>query len=216
MRLGCFGCLFLAVGLMFLAIVSGGFLFLSGNIFEDPRFDPLEWSRADASTARAKLAEIALRDGGQSGRQDPILIGERELNALVARHLAEVGGIKFEPFALRLTRGQFVLQGRTVIGNLLQGPPFAQLASQFPAAQLNRPIWITARGYITVDPGEPGLRPGRARITLTEFTLGKQPVGTWPFYIVMGPTGAGLLRWAVPGTVRDVEIDDRRLVIRTH
>jgi hypothetical protein len=216
MRLGCFGCLFLAVGLMFLAIVSGGFLFLSGNIFEDPRFDPLEWGRADASTARAKLAEIALRDGGQSGRQDPILIGERELNALVARHLAEVGGIKFEPFALRLTRGQFVLQGRTVVGNLLQGPPFALLASQLPAAQLNRPIWITARGYITVDPGEPNLRPGRARITLTEFTLGKQPVGTWPFYIVMGPTGAGLLKWSVPGTVRDVEIDDRRLVIRTH
>ena len=216
MRLGCFGCLFVAVGLMFLAIVSGGFLFLSGNIFEDPRFDPLEWSRADASTARAKLAEVVLRDGGQSGRQDPILIGERELNALVARHLAEVGGIKFEPFALRLTRGQFVLQGRTVVGNLLQGPPFAQLASQLPAAQLNRPIWITARGSITVDPGQPGLRPGKARITLTEFTLGKQPVGTWPFYIVTGPTGAGLLKWSVPGTVRDVEIDDRRLVIRTH
>jgi hypothetical protein len=216
MRLGCFGCLFLTVGLMFLAIVSGGFLFLSGNILEDPRFDPQEWTRADASSARAKLAEIAQRDNGQSSRQDPILLSEREVAALVARHLAEEGGIKFEPFALRLTRGQFVLQGRTVVGNLLQGPPFAQLASQLPAAQLIRPIWITARGDITVDPGDPGRRQGRARITLTEFTLGKQPVGAWPFYIVMGPTGAGLLKWSVPGTVRDVEIDDRRLVIRTH
>ena len=216
MRLGCFGCLFIAVGLMFLAIVSGGFLFLSGNILEDPRFEPLEWNRAEASTARARLAEIVQRDGGQSGGQDPIVIGERELNALVARYLAEVGGVKFEPFALRLTPGQFALQGRTVLGNLLQGPLFAQLASQVPAAQLNRPIWITARGYVTVDPGEPGRKPGRARITLTEFALGKQPVGAWPFYIVMGPKGFDLLRWSVPGTVRDVEIDDRRLVIRTH
>ena len=216
MKLGCFSCLFLVVGLMFLAIVSGGFLFLSGNMFEEPRFESLEWNRAEASTARAKLAEVALRDGGQSGRQDPIVIGERELNALIARHLAEAGGIKFEPFALRLTRGQFALQGRTVIGNLLQGPPFAQLASQIPATQLNRPIWITARGYITVDPGEPGRKSGRARITLTEFALGKQPVGAWPFYIVMGPKGFDLLRWSVPGTVRDVEIDDRRLVIRTY
>jgi hypothetical protein len=32
----------------------------------------------------------------------------------------------------------------------------------------------------------------------------------------MGPKGFDLLRWPVPGTVRDVEIDDRRLVIRTH
>src|SRR5262249_5138583 len=100
-------------------------------------------------------------------------------------------------------------------GNLLKGPPFAQLGSQLPATQLNRPIWITARGYITVDSGEPGLKQGRARIALTEFTLGKQPVGAWPLYIVLGPTGVGLLRWAVPGAVRDVEIDDKRLVIRT-
>jgi len=215
MRLGCFGCLLLTVGLMFLAIVAGGFLFLSGNMFEDPRFDTQEWSRADASTARAKLAEIALRDSSRSSRQDTVLLSERETAALVARHLAEAAGIKFEPFALRLTHGQFVLQGRTAIGNLLQGPPFAQLASQLPAGQLNRPIWITARGYITVDPGEPGLKQGRARITLTELTLGKQPVGAWPVYIVMGPTGGGLLRWSVPGTVSDVEIDDKRLVIRT-
>src|SRR5262250_3125514 len=104
MRLGCFSCLFVTVGLMFLAIVAGGFLFLSGNILEDPRFEPLEWNRAEASTARARLAEV--------------------------------GGVKFEPFALRLTPGQFALQGRTVLGNLLQGPLFAQLASQVPAAQL--------------------------------------------------------------------------------
>src|SRR5206468_5818222 len=39
----------------------------------------------------------------------------------------------------------------------------------------------TARGDIHLDPGEPGGKPGQARLTLTEFTLGKQPVGTWPF-----------------------------------
>ena len=205
MRLGCFGCLILTVGLMFLAIVAGGFLFLSGNIFEDPRFDPQEWNRADAATARAKLAEIPLRDSSHSSREEAILLSERETAALVARHLVETSGIKFEPFALRLTPGQFVLQG----------PPFAQLASQLPATQLKLPIWITARGSITVDPGESGVKQGRARIALTEFTLGKQPVGAWPIYIVMGPTGVGLLRWAVPGAVRDVEIEDKRLVIRT-
>jgi len=215
MKLGCAGCLILSVGLMFLAVVAGGFLFLSGNIFEEPRFNPVEWLRADASSARSKLAEVVQRDVGHSGRQDPILLSEREVNALVALHLAETAGLRFDPFAIKLTKGQFVLQGRTTIGDLLQGPPFAQLAPQVPAAQLARPLWITARGDVSVEPGEPGGRPGRARVDLTEFTLGKQPVGSWPFSIVMGPAGSRLLKWTVPGALRDVEIDDRRLVIRT-
>ena len=121
-----------------------------------------------------------------------------------------------DPLAVRLTPGQFVLQGRTVVGNLLQGPPFAQLASQLPAAQLRRPIWITARGDISLDPGEPGGNPGQARLRLTEFTLGKQPVGTWPFSIVMGPAGSRLLKWPVPGSGWGIDIEDRRVVVRTH
>ena len=201
---------------MFLVVVAGGFLFLSGNIFEEPRFDGIEWSRVDASPALSKLAELVQRDAGHSGRQDPILLGEREVTALIARRLDETAGLKFDPLAVRLTPGQFVLQGRTVVGNLLQGPPFAQLAPQLPAAQLRRPIWITARGDISLDPGEPGGNPGQARLRLTEFTLGKQPVGTWPFSIVMGPAGSRLLTWPVPGSVRGIDIEDRRVVVRTH
>ncbi len=201
---------------MFLVVVAGGFLFLSGNIFEEPRFDGIEWSRVDASPALSKLAELVQRDAGRSGRQDPILLGEREVTALIARRLDETAGLKFDPLAVRLTPGQFVLQGRTVVGNLLQGPPFAQLASQLPAAQLRRPIWITARGDISLDPGEPGASPGQARLRLTEFTLGKQPVGSWPFSIVMGPAGSRLLKWPIPGSVRGIDIEDRRVVVRTH
>jgi hypothetical protein len=215
MKLGCAGCLILSIGLMFLAVVAGGFLFLSGNIFEEPRFEGIEWSRVDSSPALSKLAELVQRDAGQSGRQDPIILGEREVTALVARHLADTAGLRFDPFTVRLTPGQFVLQGRTVVGNLLQGPPFAQVASQLPAVQLRRPIWITARGDIFLEPGDPGGKPGRARLSLTEFTLGRQPVGTWPFSIVMGPAGSRLLKWAVPGSVRSIEIEDRRVVIRT-
>lgn len=215
MKLGCAGCLILVIGLMFLAVVGAGFLFLSGNIFEEPRFDALEWSRGDVGSARSKLAEIVQREAGHSGRQDPMILSEKEVNALVARHLAETAGLRFDPLAIRLTQGQFVFQGRTVLGNFLQGPPFAQLAPQLPAAQLNRPLWVTARGYVAIEPGEPGVKQGRARVTLTEFTLGMQPVGTWPFSIVMGPAGSRLLKWPVPGTVRDIEIEDRRVVIRT-
>jgi hypothetical protein len=53
---------------MFLVVVAGGFLFLSGNIFEEPRFEGIEWSRVDASPALSKLAELVQRDAGRSGR----------------------------------------------------------------------------------------------------------------------------------------------------
>ena len=215
MKLGCTGCLILIVVLIFLAAVGGGFLFLSGNIFEEPHFEALDWSRADASAARYRLSEVIQRDTGQSGGQDPIVLTERETNALVARHLSETAGLRFDPFATRLTPGQFFLQGRTVLRSLLQGPPFAQLAAYLPAAQLDRPIWISVRCYIALQPGEPGGKPGRARVMLTEFTLGRQPVGNWPFSVTMGPAGSRLLRWPVPGAVRDIDFEDRRVVIRT-
>lgn len=215
MKLGCAGCLILIVVLTFLIALVGGFFVLSGNIFEEPHFEVLDWSRSDASAARSTLREIILRDAGQSGRQDPILLSEREINALVARHLVETAGLRFDPFAIRLAQGQFLLQGRTVLRNLLQGPPFAQLATYLPAAQLDRPLWITVRGYIAVRPGEPGGKPGQARVVLTEFNLGRQPVGNWPFSVVMGSAGARLLKWPVPGTLQDIDIEDRRVVIRT-
>lgn len=215
MKLGCAGCLVLVVVLTFILALAGGFFFLSGNIFEEPHFETLDWSRADALSARATLREIILRDTGQSGRQDPVLLSEREINGLVARHLAEAAGLRFDPFAIRLVQGQFRLQGRTVLRSLLQGPPFAQLAGYLPVSQLNRPIWITVRGHVAVQPGEPGGKAGQARVVLTEFNLGRQPVGSWPFSAVMGSTGMGLLKWPVPGNVRDIDIEERRVVIRT-
>lgn len=215
MKMGCAGYLILIVILTFLAALVGGFFFLSGNIFEEPHFEAIDWSWSDALAARSTLREIVLRDAGRSGRQDPVLLSEREINALVARHLAETAGLRFNPFAMRLVQGQFLLQGRTVLRSLLQGPPFAQLAAYLPASQLDRLVWITVRGYIAVQPGEAGGKPGQARVVLTEFDLGRQPVGSWPFSAVMGSAGSGLLKWPVPGAVRDVDIEDRRVVIRT-
>ena len=215
MKLGCVGCLLLMVGLIFLTALAGGFIFLSGNIFEEPRFEVFDWSRGDASAARFKLSEIIQRDTGQSGRQDPIALTEREINALLAHHLSETAGLRFNPLGTRLTQGQFLLQGRTVVRSLLQGPPFAQLAGYLPATQLDQPIWLSVRGYIAVQPGAGAGKPGRARVMLTEFNLGMQPVGSWLFSVAMGPAGSRLLTWPVPGALRDLDIEDRRVVIRT-
>ena len=215
MKMGCVGCLLLLVGIIFFTAVAGGFLFLSGNIFEAPPFDAVEWSRGDASTAQSKLYELVQRDAGQSTRQDPVLLSEREANALAAQYLAQTGHLRFEPFAIRLTQGQFTLRGRIQLCSILHGPPFGQIRPYLPAAQLARPVWISARGYVALDQGAPGKNPGTGRVVVSEFSLGRQPVGTWPFSIVMGPASTKIFHWPVPGSVRDVEIEDHRIVIRT-
>ncbi|MBF8288868.1 MAG: hypothetical protein HW381_1976, partial [Candidatus Rokubacteria bacterium] len=51
-KLSCAGCLILVIAVTFLAVLAGAFIFLSGNIFEEPRFEALDWSPANASTAR--------------------------------------------------------------------------------------------------------------------------------------------------------------------
>ncbi len=215
MKLGCVGCLILLVGLSFILALVGGFIFQADNIFAETQYEAGDWKRSDASAAWSALREIVQRDTRQSGRQDPIILTEREINALVARHLAETVGLRIDPFSMKLAQGQFLLQGRTVLRSLLQGPLFSRLAGYLRASPLDRPIWITVRGYIAVQPGEPGGKPGEARVVLTEFNLGRQPVGSWPFSVVMGSAGAGLLKWQVPGTLRDIDIENRRVVIRT-
>ena len=117
MKPGCVGCFILLVGLTFLAVLAGGFLFLTGNILEEPQREFLNWSPADASMARVKLSEILQRDTGQSGRQDPLVLTEREVTALVARHLAETAGLRFEPFAM----SSFSCRKSRVSGSLAAG-----------------------------------------------------------------------------------------------
>src|SRR6266567_1115667 len=173
MKMGCVGCLFIVIGIIFFAAVAGGFLFLSGNIFEAPPFDAVEWSRGDASSAQSKLYELVQRDAGQSTRQDPVLLSEREANALAAQYLAQTGHLRFEPFGIRLTQGQFTLRGRTQLGSILPEPPFAQIRPYLPAAQLARLLCIRASAYVALSQRSPRKSAGIARVAVPPLRPGR-------------------------------------------
>jgi hypothetical protein len=84
-----------------------------------------------------------------------------------------------------------------------------------PAERLDQPVWVTVRGRFVIE--HPRAKTGRAyaRVDITEFALGKQPVGKWLLWLMLGQTGSKLLRFQVPAVVDSVQIDERRAIIRT-
>ncbi len=214
MRLGCFGCFFLIIAILVILLLAGGVIFLSVNIFGTPDVRPTSFSKGDGYSAQQKLYEVVLRQSGRSSRKDPIVLSQREANAFLSRHLAEAAGVPLSSLILRFEKGQVFAQGQTPLRNLFQGPPFAQLLPYIPDKRLDQPVWVTVRARLSVEVSAGGAsRYGS--VSVTELELGRQPVSSFLLYLMMGPSGAGLFRWPVPGVVESIQIEDGQAIIRT-
>jgi len=214
MKLGCFGCFALVVLVLAVLVVTGGVLFVSANILRSPDVQPVSFSRADGYAAQQKLYELVLRQAGRSGRRDPITLTEREVNAFLSRHLAEVAGVPLSPLTVRLDGDHLFAQGQMEPRNLFQGPPFAYLLPYIPDKRLDQPVWVSVRARISID-APAGAATGYGTVTVTEFVLGRQPINSFLLYVMLGPSGAGLFRWPVPGVVESVRIQEGWAIIRT-
>jgi hypothetical protein len=214
MRLGCLGCFVLIVVGLGGLVIAGGALFLSTNIFGTPDVHPVSYTPGDGHTAQQKLYEVLLRQAGRSGRKDPIVLTDREANAFVAQHLAEVAGVPVTPLIVKFTNGQFFAQGQTTLRNLLRGAPFSYLLGYVPSRWPGRSVWVTVQGQLTIS-GGPNGAPRYGDVTVTQLTLGRQPLHSFLLYMMMGPSGAGLFHWRVPSVVDQVQIQDGRAIIHT-
>lgn len=211
MRLGCFGCLFLILALLVVAVFAVGVIFLSANIFSAPNIRTVQFARSDGYSAQQKLYEIALRQTGRSSRRDPIVLTEPEANAFLSRHLDQAG-LPLSPIVVKFSAGQMVVQGQTVLRNLIKGPPLAQLLPYVTEKRLDQPVWLTVRGGITID----GAGDTRyASLDVSDFALGTQHLGSFLLWALLGPSGGGVLQWQVPASVERVQIGDGQLTITT-
>ena len=212
-KVGCFGCFILVIGVLALLVLVGGALFLSTNIFGVPQVPSVAFSRSDGYAAQQKFYEIIQRQVGRSSRKDPISLSEAEANAFLARHLSE-GTVPLSPIVVRFKMDEFVVQGQTPLRNLIQSPPVSFLLPYLPEKYLNRLVWVTVRGRITVG-GRSDTPERSADVSLSEFVLGRQPVSPILLYALMGPSGTGLFHFRIPGVVEGVDIVGGRAVIRT-
>lgn len=215
MRVGCFGCLLVIVILLIVIVAALGVIFLSSNILDAPEVTTAgKFSRADGYAAQQKLFELVRRGSGESARRDPVMLSEAEVNAFLANHLAEAD-LPLNPINVRFVGGQLEVQGRTALRNLIQGQPLVQLLPYLPAERLDQGVWVFLKGRIHIE--EAGMASTRriGRVEISEFQLGKQPLGSWLLSLMLGRTATRLLRWPVPSAVQDVTIDEGRLIIRT-
>ena len=208
---GCFGCVALIVVLLVIAVVGLGALFLSTNIFSAPEVRSVPFTKNDGHAAQQKLFEVALRQSGRSSRRDPLIITEPEANAFLSRHL-EQSGLPLSPIVVRFANGEMVAQGQTAFRNLLKGVPFRQIAPYLSTKRLDEPVWVTVGGRIKVE-GTGKSRTGSLEVT--QFALGKQPLGSILLLLLMGPSAGGLLQWPVPAVVDEVRVGEGQLSITT-
>jgi hypothetical protein len=208
---GCFGCVALIVVILVIAVVGLGALFLSTNIFSAPEVRSVPFTKNDGHAAQQKLFEVALRQSGRSSRRDPLIITEPEANAFLSRHL-EQSGLPLSPIVVRFANGEMVAQGQTAFRNLLKGVPFRQIAPYLPTKRLDEPVWVTVGGRIKVE-GTGKSRTGSLEVT--QFALGKQPLGSILLLLLMGPSAGGLLQWPVPAVVDQIRVGEGQLSITT-
>ena len=214
MRLGCLGCLGAIVGLLLLGGLAGGGVWVWTGIQGTPVLLSGSTPKADPGAVERKLAEIGLRGSGRSARSEPLIFGEPEVAALVSTHLADAG-LGLSPVTVRLRPGQASLQGRLPLAALIEGSPVAWVASALPRSTLRSPVWITLVGHLELDRPTGPRRPRYAEATLLATQIGRIPVPAWLLSLMLGPRGASLLRWQVPGIVDHLEVGEGRLTLRT-
>jgi len=214
MKLGCFGCFFLSVVVLIGLVLGAGALFVSRNISESPEVRPVSFSRADGFAAQQKLYEIALRQAGRSNRRDPISLSEREVTAFLSRHLDKTSRVPLSDLTVRFDSDQFVAQGQAPLRSLIQGGLFSYVLPYIPDRRLDQPVWVSVRGTISIE--TPALETRQyAKVSVSRFTLGRQPVNAFLVYVLMGPSGSGLFEWPVPDIVQSIQIQRGQAVIRT-
>jgi hypothetical protein len=214
MRLGCLGCLGSILGLGLLLCLVGGAVWAWSGLYAAPPLLSSDLGKADPAALGRKLAEIGLRSSGRSTRTEPLVFSEAEVAALVSGHLTDAE-LRLALVAVRLRPDHVSAQGRLPLGAVLQDSPMAWMGSIVPRRTLGTPIWLTLTGLVEVEAPTGPRRPRHAEARLLTARLGRIPVPSWLLPVMLGPRGASLLRWQVPGAVDRLEVGEGRITVRT-
>lgn len=196
--------------MLLLAAVGGG-IWSGVRMLQEPDLPAAAPTAAEGARAQQKIFDLAR---GRA-RAEPVVLTERELNALFSRHLAEMADAPLTSVGVRL-RGDGVaeVRARLPLRHLTEEPPWSVIAQIAPAAWLERPVWLRVTVRPRVEAPAAPSRRRHLRLDVQGFAVGRQRLPAVLLRLVLPPTTLRMLRWPLPDGVGAVTIEAGRAVIR--
>lgn len=207
---GC-GCLTVAIA----GLLVGGLLWLASGVLGRPVVQYETGTPADGRRAQQKLFELAAAGTAASRRGErriAVTFSERELNALLERHLADEE-LPLAEMRIRLVGDGLVeitgrLPLRAVLGDSL-GAIAAVLLERWAA----QPVWLRLRGYVRLETGAARGDRRRLRLDARYFALGHRRLPASILSVLSEGSALQATRLPVPDTVDSVTVESGRVTI---
>jgi hypothetical protein len=209
-RLGCFGCLTVLIFLAAVGFAGWGIV----QIARTPDIAAPPTTAADGLRAQQKIFDVLRRAG--SGRPHSVTLSDREVNAFLSRHVADVADLPLRNLAVRLpSDGRAEIAGQIPLRQLLGDSTASAIGAVVPASWLVQPVWLSLRARVTLESSES--RPDRRHLRLDpeRFWLGRQRLPAVLLRLILDPTALRLLRWPMPPAIEGLRVEPGRLVIQT-
>ncbi len=199
-------------------ILVVGVPWLATGLLEEPTLGPVISAPGDAARAERKLSALVPALSGQGRRRAPqrtIALSESEVAAFLAEHLPDLAGVPLGAIRLRFRAdGKVELAARTSVRAPLGELAGSDTTNLLPSRWLEQPLWLRLHATPRLELESEGERRF-LRLDIARFYLGRRRLPAFLLRLFLDPTTLGLLRWPVPPTVDDLEVDHGRIVIVT-
>jgi hypothetical protein len=195
-------------------LVSIAAMWFAWGAFDRPQAAYEVGDSADGRRAQQKLFELSGRVTSRAGnpRRASVTFSERELNALLARHVG--GELPLSSPAIRLVgNGVAEISGRLPLPALLGEPVLVALRRVGGDRFTGQPVWLRVRGHVRLESG--GTRGDFRRLSLEPESawIGSRPLPAAVLTVLPDGPARRATRWAVPATVDSVVVEPGRLTL---
>lgn len=209
MRTGCgCGCLTLVV----MGLLTVGAVWFARGAFDRPQVSHEVGDSADGRRAQQKLFELSGRMSSRGGtaRRGSVTFSERELNALLARHVG--GELPLSSPAIRLVGDGIVEISGGLPLHALFGDPVVAAGRRLGDRWAGQPVWLRVRGHVRLQSGARG-DVRRLQLEPESVWLGSRRLPAALFDVLPAGPAVRATRWPVPATVESVVVEPGRLVL---
>lgn len=210
MHVGCGGCLFgVIVGAFMTGSVVGG-AWVVGRALDTPAVETPVTTPEDNARAQQKILALYRRPTDPSAATTPVVLSEREINALVNHTLADE--LPLSSTVVQLRAGDRAdIAGRVRVEELLGTAPLSAVRDWLPSASRQLPVWLRTTVRAELKPG----RHVHVRLVPVTASIGRLPIPAFALPWLLEPAVLRYLSWTLPERVRGLRVEPGRVVITT-